>query len=84
MNLMYWDAAKRVLEKVYKPEDPDDWSGILWAGNVTKPPTGRPICGWDEELCEKAENNHLLVPLLLLGILTGCVGGIAMLLWQLR
>ena len=81
---MYWDATKGVLEKVYKPDDPKNWTGILWAGNSTKPPTGQPACGWHEEFCKKAAKSNLLAPLLALGIVTTCVWGIAILFWQLR
>ena len=84
VNLLYWDATKGVLEKVYKPEDPNDWTGILWAGNATKPPTGQPACGWHEELCKKTERSKLLVPLLLLGIVVVFVSGILILLRELR
>ena len=84
MKLMYWDATKGVLAKVYKPEDPNDWTGILWAGNATKPPTGQPACGWHEELCKKTERSKLLVPLLLLGIVVVFVSGILILLRELR
>lgn len=41
------------LTKFYKSERAGDWSGLLWPGNSTVPPTGVPKCGWDNTLCLK-------------------------------
>ena len=81
---MRWDATKGVLEKVYKPEDPDDWSGILWAGNATKPPTGVPICGWAGQLCETPKKSHVHVYAILLAILFLMTGGMSFGFWYYR
>ena len=81
---MRWDAAKRLLEKVYKPEDPNDWSGILWAGNATKPPTGVPICGWDGEFCDIPKTSNMQVYAVLLVIVILGIGAIPFLFWQYR
>lgn len=46
------------MKKVYKPEDPNDWSGLVWPGNGTKPPRDVPECGWENEICDRKERKH--------------------------
>ena len=83
MKLMRWDAEKGILEKVYKPEDPNDWSGILWPGNSTKLPTGVPKCGWKGELCEKPKRSRAFIYGILIAILIVVVCGLTFLfLWS--
>ena len=46
-----WHAGAQVLEKIYKPETADDWSGLSWGHGVTEVPSDTPSCGWDGEFC---------------------------------
>ena len=83
MKLMRWDAEKGILQKVYHPNDPNDWSGILWPGNATEPPTGVPRCGWNRELCKESKKNsaHNIaygVPITLLVIVLGVLAVISL------
>ena len=81
---MRWDVEEGVLEKVYKPDDPNDWSGILWPGNATEPPTGVPRCGWHGELCEKPKRSSALIYGVLIAILTVFICGLAISFMQYR
>ena len=81
---MRWDAEKGILEKVHKPEDPNDWSGILWPGNATEPPTGVPRCGWHGELCEKPKRSSALIYGVLIAIFAVFVSGLTISVLQYR
>ena len=59
--ILEWRAEEQKMVKRYKPDDPSDWSGILWPGNGTELPSNSPICGWDGELCVTDENNFLVI-----------------------
>ncbi len=47
-----WTAAENKITKLYKPDDPLDWSGLRWPGNVSEIPIDTPSCDWKGELCE--------------------------------
>ena len=57
MNIpvLMWSAKEGKIKKLYKPIDPDDWSGLIWAGNVTTVPKDTPACGFKNEFCETNE-----------------------------
>ena len=83
MKLMRWDAEKGVLEKVYKPDDPNDWSGILWPGNATEVPTGVPRCGWQGELCKTPKKSNAFAYGILISLLIAISCGLTMFfLWH--
>ena len=46
---------------MYKPEDPDDWSGLLWPGNSTTPPRDSPECGWNNEFCVEEDSGQQVI-----------------------
>ncbi len=50
---MDWYAADGVMKKLYKGDDPTDWSGLIWHGNGTNVPGDIPVC----ELCEQLTDN---------------------------
>ena len=52
-----WRAMEKRMVKHYKPNDPDDFSGILWSGNSTTVPRNSPECGWSGELCNEESNS---------------------------
>ncbi len=60
VGLLEWLAADQVLEKIYKPEKANDWSGILWHSNATAIPVDSPPCAWFDEQCDNDQNNQLL------------------------
>ena len=84
MKLMKWSASKQRLEKVYKPNSPDDWSGVLWANNVTKPPTDVPVCGWDGQICKPPKKRYTTIYAVLLTVVIIATGGLAIIFWQFR
>ncbi len=54
--LVNWKAGENVLIKIYKPDLPEDWTGLKWMGNKTSVPSDTPKCGWKGELCEVTSN----------------------------
>ncbi len=59
--------------KLYKPGDPNDWSGIVWIANKTDIPSDMPPCGWKNELCITEPQGFSAVMIffiVLIGILT--------------
>ena len=50
---MEFEAAENRLIKVYKPEDEDDWSGLVWPGGAKQMPKDHPPCGWNNEFCQR-------------------------------
>ena len=36
LTLMTWNPAKEVMVKNYKPNEENDWSGLMWPGLVTE------------------------------------------------
>ncbi len=81
--LMNWKAFEGMLEKVYKPESPDDWTGMKWMGNNTSMPRDSPECGWKGELCELKSNTLIItlitlsVSIIIIVLLVG-IGGISL------
>ena len=67
--ILEWRAEEQMMVKRYKPEDPYDWSGILWPGNGTEVPKNSPACGWKGELC-LVDDDRLVV---IIGSTTGIV-----------
>ena len=61
VTIMEWLAAEGRMRKVYKPDDPDDWSGLLWPGNSTVPPKDAPECGWDNEFCVEKDTGQQVI-----------------------
>ena len=54
---MTYSAAKDKLIKHHRPEDANDWQGLVWPGGVMSIPSDSPPCGWNGELCpEKGQN----------------------------
>ena len=51
--MMKYLAAEDRLVKVYKPEDEEDWSGLVWPGGVKQMPKDHPPCGWKNEFCKR-------------------------------
>lgn len=72
VTLMEWIAVEERMKKVYKPDDPNDWSGLIWPGNGTRPPTDSPPCGWDNELCP-AQSSSIRIDIALAVIAVVCV-----------
>ncbi len=66
--LLNWKAAEGVLVKVFKPDLPDDWTGLTWMGNKTSVPRDSPECGWKGELCQ-VTSDTLPLTLITLSIL---------------
>ena len=63
--ILHWSAKDWKLYKVYKEEDPNDWSGLIWFGNSTSVPRDSPECSWKNEFClEKASDMALIGGLL--------------------
>ena len=53
MPLMKYLASEDQLVKLYKPEEEEDWSGLVWPGGVKEMPKDHPPCGWQNEFCER-------------------------------
>ncbi len=78
--MLDWLAADHKMVKLYKPESPTDWSGLLWHGNRTEIPSDTPTCGWKGQLCR--QNNLqstviVVVSILLIvpiAMISACVG----------
>ncbi len=51
VHLLQFVAADGCMKKIYKPDRPADWSGLVWYGNKTQVPSDSPACGWNNELC---------------------------------
>ena len=51
VKIAEWISSEGKMKKTYKPNDPNDWSGLIWPGNVTTIPSDTPACGWKNELC---------------------------------
>jgi len=72
VTLLEWSAITKAITKIYKPDDPSDWTGLNWYGNRTTVPTDYPVCGWDGELCDSKETNNISLTVLS-SIITVCV-----------
>ncbi len=70
VTMMEWMAAEMKMKKVYKSEDPKDWSGLVWYGNMTTVPRDMPECGWQGENCatQDTQNNVLTISLSIVGV----------------
>ena len=79
--LMEWIATEKRMQKLYKPDDPSDWSGLIWPGNSTTIPLDSPPCGWENERCEEETQNATVIIIsvccvIVLFLLTGIFIGI--------
>ena len=58
VTLLDYIAFNNKVTKIYKPDQPGDWSGIYWANYGSTVPKGEPECGWDNEHCSSKYNMH--------------------------
>ena len=58
VKILEWKAEDGGMVKLYKPDKAGDWSGLLWSGNGTAPPSDTPPCGWDNEFCPEPETDN--------------------------
>ncbi len=56
VHLVRFVAADHSVKKIYKADKRDDWSGLVWYGNMTGVPRDSPLCGWNNELCQQDED----------------------------
>ena len=61
VNLFKYFSTEERLLKLYKPQSPSDWSGLLWPGNRTSIPKDHPQCGWKGELCGHFKSNNFKI-----------------------
>ncbi len=70
VHLVQFVAAYGSVKKMYKPDDPDDWTGLVWYGNRTEVPRDRPICGWDNGLCKEDKDGfHYMTLVVFIGLI---------------
>ncbi len=70
LTLLEWSAVAMKMTKVFKPEHPTGWSGIIWYGNSTQVPRDAPVCGWMGELCATDNEYTYSTILITLSLLT--------------
>ncbi len=61
VHLGDWFAVDKKIVKLYKPDHPNDWSGLIWPGNGTLVPSDTPRCGWKNELCEQDSKDNKMI-----------------------
>ena len=55
----------RALTETLEEHDVHD---IVWSAGMLSPPTGEPLCGWDNEYCSKGEFVRVAVYKMLCGL----------------
>lgn len=61
IQLMYRNSMTGKVQKIFKSQETNDWSGLVWAGNASTPPAANPPCGWDNELCRDDRDTDIFI-----------------------
>ncbi len=78
--ILDWFAADQVMVKLYKPDQPGDWTGIVWHGNGAQVPSCSSGCGLNNEYCDektntKTNDNILLISGIIIFSMAVILGG---------